>query len=125
MNAVARNGSEYQMRGAACRSPTGSVTDSAKLGGTSSVATVSSEAPIAIRSQRPRCGSCIRMPRITNTIVGITKMRNGAFQPHQYANRPPNAAPMNEPVGTASAEPVHVGARLDRVVVGDQRVVGG
>ncbi len=110
MKAVARNGSEYQIRRSVPIAQR-MRTDSAKLGGTSSVATVSSDAPIAMRSHRPRCGSCMRVPRITNTIVGITKMRNGAFQPHQYANKPPSAAPKNEPTGTASAWKPYVSVR--------------
>ena len=82
MSDAARNGRAYQMR----RRPVifQQVRQaSAKEAGSSSVSTVSAEAPMASRSQRPRIGSRIFRPRITRMIEGTAKTRNGTRQSNQ------------------------------------------
>ncbi len=123
INAVARNGRLHQMRrrlSIFCTVRQLSAYD----GTVSSVAITSSLAPIACRSHRPRTGSVRRRASTAKIIVGITKTRNGRTPTEgvgEQAGRQ-RTDERTDGVGRAvGAE--HPAAGVDRVVVGDQRVV--
>ncbi len=99
---------------------------SPKLGGASSVMIASSLAPMARRSCSPRTGSFIRRPSSTTMIVGTANTKNGTRQLELNAMTPASNGPMKAPTALAARwKRVHLRPVLGRVVVGDERVVGG
>ena len=86
--------------------------------------TTSSLAPVASRSQRPRTGSTSLKARTAKITVGTTNTRNGTRQPNEKASSPAASGPTNAADGVGRAVRAEdAAARLDRVVVGEQRVV--
>src|SRR3546814_15137196 len=100
MSDAATKGSEYQIRRSDSIFQT-SRQPSAKLGGSSSVSTTTSEAPIARRSCAPRTGGESRQARTTKNIAGTVNTKKGTRQPKLCARSPTARGPTQAPTAVA------------------------